>query len=1102
MMMEAQFNHPNDAALCALSLGQLTEAELVHVSTHLSDCPTCCRRIDELATDDRLLARLRQSTTSQEEVLVSPVQRRAAVRALRHAREDRSSIRLTTGTDTPMVPRSSLGGRRPVQLRKVKGESDSVGRPGSDAMPQQSETGGRYELFGEIARGGMGAVLRARDLDLGRNLAVKVLLERHANLPEVARRFVEEAQIGGQLQHPGVVPVYDIGRFGDRPFFTMKLVEGLTLAAILGERARPTDERPRLLNIALKVTEALAYAHAKGVIHRDLKPANIMVGAFGEVQVMDWGLAKVLDTETRGHAGTETENSSLSLSPELHDSSTGNRTETGSVLGTPAYMPPEQANGAIDRLDRRADVFGLGAILCEILTGKPPYVGRTNEEVHLKAASADLADAHYRLDSCGADPALIVLTKRCLAPDAIDRPSDAQGVADGLSAYLNGVQERLQATERERAVALVRVSEEGKRRKVQLALTLTVVGLLLGCGAFAFWYNEQAQIGRERDARNAEAVAALLGQCEEALRADDAAKATVALEAAKKRYAEGGAQEQAERLRRLDADVALMRDLDVVDQFRWTWVENRFPDPAVVATRTRAALRRFGTVPDVISVEEAAARVSASVARARVVAALDRLLLQEKSAVVRALLRRVDADLYRDAIRDAVLALDEAKVVELAGQKAALEQPPGFVAFLGEYGDIPVERRRQLLLAAVSQRPEDLCLLMTLGLTYPTNEKESANERLRWFQAAVAAVPANAAAHNGLGIALLDKGQVEGAIARFQKAIAIHPKVAVYHDNLGIALRAQGQVEAAIARFEQAIALDPNYARAHNSLGAVLCDVKRDFDGAIARFEQAIVLDPNFAWAHANLGNARASKGQLDQAITCWQQAIALDPKLVQAHANLGIALTEKGQVDEATACFKKVIAIHPNDSRARALLAKVERLAAIRVKFTAYQNGTYTPDTSSERLDLVEWCQVKELYHTAARLYGTAIDADTRLADNLKTGHRYRAACHAALAAAGQGEDAANLDDKECTHLRQQSLAWLRADLNLWAKRLQSGQPADLVAVQQALKHWQQDTCLASFHDAAALAKLTSEEQKAWSQLWADVAALLKKAESISPKG
>src|SRR5262245_29810418 len=140
---------------------------------------------------------------------------------------------LAAGFGRPMAPRSSLGDLRPVLLKEAEGESEHIVKPKSDAMPPTEETGTRYQLSGEIARGGMGAVLRGRDVDLGRDLAVKVLLEKYANRPEVARRFIEEAQIGGQLQHPGVVPVYDIGKFGDRPFFTMKLVKGQTLAAIL-----------------------------------------------------------------------------------------------------------------------------------------------------------------------------------------------------------------------------------------------------------------------------------------------------------------------------------------------------------------------------------------------------------------------------------------------------------------------------------------------------------------------------------------------------------------------------------------------------------------------------------------------------------------------------------------------------------------------------------------------------------------------------------------------------------------------------------------------------------------------------------------------------
>jgi tetratricopeptide (TPR) repeat protein len=1246
-MSEAPLNHPTDETLRALSLGQLAEAELDLVSAHLGECPACCCRIDQLAAEDRLLARLQQDAASRDKDLVSPAQRRAAVRALRRAREDRAATPPPDLQAAPMpIPAtwrvgscSSLDGMRPVRLRDAKGENDPVVWPGSEAMPPKSAVGDRYQLFGEIARGGMGAVLRARDRDLGRNLAVKVLLEKYASLPEAAQRFVEEAQIGGQLQHPGVVPVYDIGRFGDRPFFTMKLVEGQTLAAILSQRLQSFDDRPRLLIVALKVAEALAYAHAKGVIHRDLKPSNIMVGAFGEVQVMDWGLAKVLpesdgaDEEKASQERERPEDGSLIRTARSSGSTGtfGRETKVGSILGTPAYMPPEQATGDIARLDRRADVFGLGAILCEILTGQPPNVGESSDEVQRRAAHGDLAEAHARLDMCGADLALIILTKACLSPQALDRPRDAQAVADGLSAYLNGVQERLQATERERAVAVVQAKEESKRRKVQLALAAAVVGLLVGGGAFAFWRNAQVQAGRERDARNAEAVAALLGQCEEALRAEDAAKAALALEAARKRSAEGGAQEQAERLGRLEADLALVRDLDAVDQLRWTVVENRFPDPAVVATQTREAVRRFGADPSAVSVEEAAARISASVACARVVAALDRLLQHPNSAGVRTLLRRVDPDPYRDAFRDAVLANDRAQLVELVGQKATVEQPPGFVVFLGNYEEIPVERRRQVLQAAVSQRPGDLGLLMTLAYTYLFDQK-GADERRCWFQAAVAAAPTNAAAHYNLGVTLKDKGQVDEAIACIQKAIDLAPKfteahtnlgtilcddkreydraiacflkaitfdptVALIHNNLGNALYNKRQLDEAIACYQKAITLDPKFSRAHNGLGqvrlakdqineasacfrkaldldpklanahnglgitlagkgqvdeAIACfqkaielDPKLDVaylnlgialqdkgqleeaiacyqkalslnpmltsahnslgvarhangevDEAIACFQKAIALDSNYARAHHGLGIVLAEKKQLDEAIACFRKAIALDSKLAIHHNSLGLALATKGQVDEAIACFRKALALNPNYARARGHLARWERLAAIRDKLAAFQNGTYTPATPSERLDLVEWCQVKKLHQTAAGLYTAAFAADPRLADDLPAAHRYNGACHAALAAAGKGDDAATLDDKERTRLRHQALAWLRADLALWAKQLGADQPADRVAVQQTLGSWQQDTDLAGLRDAAALAKLPAEEQQACAQLWADVAALLKKAE------
>jgi serine/threonine-protein kinase len=184
-----------------------------------------------------------------------------------------------------------------------------------------------------------------------------------------------------------------------------------------------------------------------------------------------------------------------------------------------------------------------------------------------------------------------------------------------------------------------------------------------------------------------------------------------------------------------------------------------------------------------------------------------------------------------------------------------------------------------------------------------------------------------------------------------------------------------------------------------------------------------------------------------------------------------------------------------PTAKRYKTFLA-TWRQAAARDKLPALKNGSYTPASNAERLGLAEWCKIRKLHHTATSLYAAAFAEDPKLADDLGAGHRYDAACYAALAAAGQGEDAAKLDDKERTRLRQQALDWLRADLALRTKQLDSGQSADRTAAQQALRHWQQDRDLAGLRDAAALAKRPAEERTACEKLWADVAALLTKAE------
>ena len=246
-------------------------------------------------------------------------------------------------------------------------------------------------IFGQrIAQGGMGAILEANDRKLGRTIAAKVMLSTGVTNTDDQKRFVQEAAVLGKLEHPNIVPIHDLGRDSESQlYYTMKMVQGRTLQDIIDDLQAEEPEAlaqytlERLLAIFRKVCDAMAFAHSRGIIHRDLKPENIMVGEFGEVLVMDWGLSKVLD----GSAEIPVE-----LSDGDNASSTGSFTATlqGSVMGTPKYMSPEQAMGEIDEIDQRSDLFSLGGILYALLTLRPPVEGKTLDEILDKVARASI----------------------------------------------------------------------------------------------------------------------------------------------------------------------------------------------------------------------------------------------------------------------------------------------------------------------------------------------------------------------------------------------------------------------------------------------------------------------------------------------------------------------------------------------------------------------------------------------------------------------------------------------------------------------------------------------------------------------------------------
>jgi hypothetical protein len=376
-----------------------------------------------------------------------------------------------------------------------------------------------HVFFERIGVGGMGEVYRCGDDALQRDLAIKVLRAELRGTADAEERFLREARLTGSLQHPGIVPVHHLGRLADgRPYYTMKLVRGRTLAELLRHEPDGPERLSRLLAVVEKVCQAMAFAHSKGIIHRDLKPSNVMVGEFGEVQVMDWGLAKQLSrAELAVREGEVTEG--VETVGQVEEAEALSR--AGAALGTLAYMPPEQAAGDWDIVDERADVFALGAILCEVLTGRPPYHGANRDDLLRRARRGDMAEMLGRLEHCGADAALVDLCRECLAAERLHRPRQAGIVAERLASYQAEVRERLRQAELERARAEVQVLEERKRAEVQAREELTrrrlrralgFAALLLLSGGLAVWWQWQQ--------RQADNVAHIMAYLEAGLRSE------------------------------------------------------------------------------------------------------------------------------------------------------------------------------------------------------------------------------------------------------------------------------------------------------------------------------------------------------------------------------------------------------------------------------------------------------------------------------------------------------------------------------------------------------------------------------------------------------
>jgi PAS domain S-box-containing protein len=293
----------------------------------------------------------------------------------------------------------------------------------------------RYTLACLHATGGIGRIWVARDNQLGREVALKELRPERAGNAVLWERFLREAQVTGQLEHPGIVPVYELSRRPDdnQPFYTMRLIKGRTLTEAVRDYYQERNgghadslKLLALLNAFVSVCNTVAYAHSRGVIHRDLTGHNVVLGDFGEVVILDWGLAKLV-------GGAEDEPDAPSVVFKSLGSSEANLTMQGQALGTPSYMAPEQAAGRVDLIDPRTDVYGLGAILYEILTGQPPFTGPEIRDV-LRRVQEERPIPPMRLNP-EAPPALEVVCLHALAKKRSDRYASATELAEQVQQW-------------------------------------------------------------------------------------------------------------------------------------------------------------------------------------------------------------------------------------------------------------------------------------------------------------------------------------------------------------------------------------------------------------------------------------------------------------------------------------------------------------------------------------------------------------------------------------------------------------------------------------------------------------------------------------------
>ena len=872
-----------------------------------------------------------------------------------------------------------------------------------------------YDVESVLGRGGMGVVYKARQLKLSREVALKMIIGGAFASASDRARFMHEAEALASLRHPHIVQVYDVGDLGGLPYFTMEYVEGGSLERKLAGTPQPALDAADLV---ATLAGAVQSAHAAGIVHRDLKPANVLLTAHGTPKITDFGLAR--------HFGRD---ATLTLS--------------GSRVGTPSYMSPEQAAGKSGAVGPAADVYSLGAILYELLTGRPPFRAESAaatvlQVIHQEPAAPSRLNAKVPRD-------LETVCLKCLQKDPRRRYASAAELADDLRRFMEG--RPTQARPPGRAGRLARWARREPATAGLVATALALVGLAVGGG---FWVQRQrvtARAGEELARRSAEAA---LAHAHDLQQLGHWPEARAALEVAPSLVGTSAPDALRERLGRARADADMVVRLE--------GVRLRLAEGANVAGRVSATADQlyaetftsYGINLMTLDAADAAARVRASEIHDILLVFLHDWLYwapEANRARLRAVLDAADGDPWRRAFRDARATNDLEKLAELARAPGAAAQPP--VLLSGLSGALLVDGRAEeawaLLREAQLGHPDDFWINYLTGLHASEDRPQ---EAVGYFRAAIAVRPDSNQAYALLSRALRDTGDGDAAIAALRRAVALHPSHNAVIDLLKV-LAPAGRLEEGRAVWGQFLESNPPdhdswngypqlclyvgnegaYRRARRRMLDRFGDVPGDWmlaertalaglllpasgDEAVrvtavaerAVAEWAVVLATKSAPKPENpyvtfvAGLSQYRQGRPADALPLLDEAAAKITDRAGPRLALAMAQFESGDKADARRTLAETLRTYNWQSAAddRLWVSHVlrrEAEALILPGVPPFRGKTAQPRADDERLALVEICQSQGLHRSAARLMADAFEADPQLANDSTTECRDNAA-------------------------------------------------------------------------------------------------------------